>query len=517
MQALPPHLSSEIFANLFDAYSLFCCQVDHNGRLLQMWGDNGFYGLQAWVPGEELAQQDFLLGMPFNEAWVMRDVNVSEGNHADIYFTPSTQEKLYLIFVSTQGSIARRREIQQRGNELTLLHEQNKKLIEQLEHTQLELRQENLSKSHFIAGMSHEFRTPLTSILGYTQLIGDQARLSHETQEYLGAVERASQHLLSLVENLLDQAQFETQEFKLQRINTSLEDLITEVAAIVAPLASVKGLAFSADITPRCTRFAYLDNLRVRQILINLLGNAVKFTADGQVSLLVDEDQDNLIFEVTDTGPGIPKAQQAHVFKAFGRINEHSGSPGVGLGLSITKRLLKRMRGHIELHSEEGKGCTFRVTMPYHAAGEDYIFLQTQPIKSISPEEVQRTKTILLAEDNPDISNLLKILLKRANYEVTIAENGQLALAYARARDFDMIISDIQMPILSGLDLVKHLRAEHFNKPVIALTASHKASEQQEMLDAGFSAFLTKPIEISKLLETLERLSMESSSLNRYP
>lgn len=291
MQALPPQLASEIFANLFQYYSLFCCEVDHKGRLLHMWGDNSFYGLEEWSLGRDLSQQDFLLGMPLDEGWVIRDANVSPDNYADIYFTPNARGKRYLVFISTQASIARRREVQQRGNELTLLHEQNKKLIAQLELSQRELRDENVSKSHFIAGMSHEFRTPLTSIIGYSQLIGEQAGLTQETQEHLGAVERASQHLLSLVENLLDQAQFETQEFKLQRINASLEDLIVEVTAMVAPLAGVKGLAFSADITPRCSRFAYLDNMRVRQILINLLGNAVKFTQEGLVSLIVDEEE----------------------------------------------------------------------------------------------------------------------------------------------------------------------------------------------------------------------------------
>jgi len=507
MQNLPPHLAGEIFSKLFHLYSLFCCEIDKNGRLLQMWGDNNFYALSDWHIGQNTMEEDFLLGMPLDEAWIMRDVNVTLDNHADIYYSPNVRGKRYLIFISTQGSITRRREIQQRGNDLTLLHEENKKMISQLENSQSELNSENISKSHFIAGMSHEFRTPLTSIIGYTELISEEVGLSGHIQEHLGAIERSSQHLLSLVENLLDQAQFDAQDFKLQVNNVSLEDLIKEVTAVIAPLAGAKGLSFSARITPECWRFAYLDNMRMRQILINLLGNAVKFTAEGEVALVVDKQNDSIVFSVRDSGCGIPENEHDKIFKAFSRVHDNTVQPGVGLGLSITKRLIERMQGKIILHSIVDVGSTFTVYVPYKSADDDYVLQQTQPIEINTRDDLGRSKTILLAEDNPDISNLLKILLKRAGYEVTIAENGQLALSYARANDYDLVISDLQMPVLGGLELVQYLRSDEFDKPIIALTASHKKSEQDDLLKAGFSAFLTKPVQMTELLATLERLS----------
>jgi signal transduction histidine kinase/ActR/RegA family two-component response regulator len=507
---LPQKLSDEIFTNLFHVYSLFCCEVDQHGELIQQWGNNSFYGLSDWEIGKNVMQEDFLLGLPMDEEWVMRDVNVAPDNHADIYYTPNILGKRYLIFISTQASIERRRENQQRGNDLTLLFEQNKEQISKLQETQFALTTENISKSQFIAGMSHEFRTPLTSIMGYSQLISEQPGLSQQSQEHLNAVERASQHLLSLVENLLDQSLFDSEEFKLQLNNVSLEDLINEVAAVIAPLAGAKGLAFSASISTRCSRFAVMDNVRVRQILINLLGNAVKFTNDGEVSLDVDESKENFIFKVKDTGPGIPASEQEKIFNAFSRLKINATKPGVGLGLSISKQLIERMRGSIELESEDAKGSTFIVSLPYQRADEEYILQQTQPIPVNEEPETELSQSILLAEDNPDISNLLKLLLNRAGYEVTIAENGQLALAFARSREFDMIITDLQMPVLGGKALVKFLRHEGFTKPIIALTASHKKNERQTLLDSGFSAFLTKPIQMADLLSTLERLSIES-------
>lgn len=489
-------------------YSLFCCEVDKDWRVVQMYGDNKFYGLSEWFIGKDLSDHDFLLGMPLDESWIMRDMNVTPDNHADIYFAPNSRGKRYLIFISTQGSIARRRENQQRGNDLTLLHEQNKKLISQLEIQQQKMSDESMSKSHFIAGMSHEFRTPLTSIIGYTQLISEQAGLSRDSQVYLDAVERSSQHLMSLVENLLDQAQFDTDDFKLLRINVSLEDMINEVTMVVAPLAATKALSFSADITPRCSRFAYLDNVRVRQILINLLGNAVKFTDDGEVSLIVDEADGHLVFMVADTGPGIEEKDREKIFAAFSRLKEKSNKPGVGLGLSISKKLVQRMEGTIEISSTVGEGTTFTVKLPFMRADEDYVFQQTQPMTVITPADHVRVKTILLAEDNPDISNLLKIILMRSGYDVTIAENGELALAFAQAKDFDVILSDVQMPVMNGLDFVKLFRKEDKEKPVIALTASNKVSEKKEMFEAGFSDLVTKPVKMDELLDKLERISV---------
>ncbi len=503
MPALPTPLASEIFSNLFHFYSLYCCELDKNTRIVNMWGDNKFYGFDDWHLGQELSNEDFLLGMVFNETWIMRDVQVAVDNHADIYFSPNIKGKRYLVFISTQHTVGRRREIQQRGNQLTLLHERNKKLITQLEESQSSLTDSNTDLSNFIASMSHEFRTPLTSITGYAQLISDQAGLPASTIKHLSYIESASQHLLALVENLLDQTQLNTDNFQLQRTSVSIDELATEVTAVMASLASAKGLAFSASMSEHCVKYASLDGLRTRQILINLLGNAIKFTDEGEVKLLIDSSESEIILVVTDSGPGIPPHMHESIFEAYQRSNMPSTKPGAGLGLNITKRLVEKMEGTISLLSNEGTGAQFTIRLPYIEADENFVLEHTQPVPILILPSDNAVFSLLLVEDNEDISNLLKIFLNRAGYKVEIAENGQIALDKSRMHDYDAIITDLHMPILGGKELVKLLRKEGYKKPVIALTASEKKSEQEQMLQEGFTLVLTKPIQVPELMHKL--------------
>ena len=503
MQALPPPLANEIFSNLFHFYSLFCCELDKNTRVINMWGDNKFYGFDDWSLGQDLSKENFMLGMVYDEAWVMRDVQVSQDSHVDIYFSPNVLGKRYLIFISTQYSIERRRETQLRGNQLTLLHERNKKLITQLEESKSTLTTNNAGLTNFIASMSHEFRTPLTSITGYAQLIGDQAGLPNDTVKHLSYIESASQHLLSLVENVLDQAQLDTENFQLQRTNVSIDELVTEITAVMASLASAKGLAFSANMSEECVQFAMLDGLRVRQILINLLGNAIKFTEDGEVKLLIDSTDTEIILTVNDTGPGIDPSMHKSIFEAYQRSDVPSSKPGVGLGLNITKRLVDKMEGTINLLSSAGNGTQFTIRIPFLEADDDFVEEHTQPIPLMKVSSSKKMYSLLLVEDNNDISNLLKIFLTRGGYEVDIAENGEIGLHKTRMHNYDAVITDLQMPILGGRELVQILRKEGFAKPVIALTASEKKSEQEQMLLEGFTAILTKPIQMPDLMSKL--------------
>ena len=504
MQDLPPQLTNEIFSNLFHSYSLYCCELDKNTRIIGMWGDNNFYGLEGWHLGQDLSKEDFLLGMVFDEPWVMRDVQVEEDNHADIYFSPNVLGKRYLIFISTQSTINRRRENQARGNQLTLLHERNKKLITQLEVSKDSLVSNNSDLSNFIASMSHEFRTPLTSIIGYAQLIGDQAGLPNKIIDHLSYIESASQHLMALVENVLDQAQLDTKNFQLQRTNVSIDELVSEVTAVMASLASAKGLAFSAVMSANCVQFAMLDRLRIRQILINLLGNAIKFTDEGEVKLLIDSSNTEIILIVSDTGLGIPPSKHQSIFEAYSRPERSIGTPGVGLGLSITTRLVDKMDGSINLISSEGNGSQFTVRIPFIEADEDFVLEQTQPIPILNLTNNQhQAYTLLLVEDNPDISNLLKIFLNRAGYIVELAENGQIALQKSKSKVYDAVITDLHMPILGGRELARLLRKEGYTKPVFALTASEKKSEQKQMLQEGFTSVLTKPVQMPELMSKL--------------
>jgi len=330
--------------------------------------------------------------------------------------------------------------------------------------------------------------------------------LNGDGYDHLAAVERSSQHLLSLVENLLDQAQFESDKFELMESNVSIPQMVEQIASIIAPLAADKGLAFRADLVPRVQRYAYMDGTRARQIMINLLGNAVKFTDEGIVTFSLDQVEDDLIFTIEDTGPGIPKEAQETVFSAFQRVKETSLKPGVGLGLNISLRLAQNMGGDIKLESTLGEGTKFTVTLPHREADQDFIFEQTSEIKLPLNDDPDRVRHLLLAEDNPDISQLLQILLKRSGYEVTVTNNGQEASDAMANQEFDAVITDLLMPIMTGQELVKKIRRKGYDNPVIALTASHKKNEQEALRQIGFSTILNKPVQMPELLAKLEEL-----------
>lgn len=505
MPALPPQLASHVFANLFDVYSLLCCEVGESGRVENVWGDAEPYGLMDMEIGIRVQDLPFLMGMPLNESWVIESTETVSGHHCDIHFTPDLGDKNYLVFVPTGTKVIRHRENQQRSHELEILQKQNAKLIERLQHSKDMLEKESAMKSKFIAGMSHEFRTPLTSVLGYTQLLAEIPQMTPESHAHLIAVERSAQHLLSLVENLLDQAQIETNNFKLKPSNISLETMMEEVSAIIAPLAASKGLAFHAQLSPNCERYAFLDGVGMRQVAINILGNAVKFTDEGEISFMLEQVGENLVFTITDTGPGIPESEYKKIFTAFGRINKKSTIPGVGLGLNISARLVELMQGSIDIDSTVGEGTSFIVAVPFQRADKHYVLQQTQQILLPKKKEKEGVKRLLLAEDNPDISQLLSILLKRSGFEVTVASNGRIALDAMAKKEYDAVVTDLMMPEMTGQELVQKLRRKGYENPILALTASQKKGELVQMRRLGFTEILSKPIQLPELLMALNK------------
>lgn len=506
MPALPPQFAQHLFANLFDLYSLFCCEVSKVGRIEQMWGDAQAFSLDHIKVGTRVHDLPFLVGMPLNESWELLDLEVSEDLHCNVHYKANLEGMNYVVFVPTENTMERRRADQQRSHELAILEKKNAKLINRLQKSKENIEKESALKSRFIAGMSHEFRTPLTSILGYTQLLSEVPGLSQESHAHLIAVERSSNHLLSLVENLLDQAQFESESFELKYKDVYLQGFMEEVSAVIAPLAADKALAFHAQLSPNCQAFAKLDVVRLRQVMINILGNAVKFTADGEVNFILEQMQDKLVFTIRDTGPGIPEKDYERIFSAFGRLDGTSNAPGVGLGLNISARLVGLMKGTIDIDSKVGVGTSFIVSVPYIGADKKFVDQQTQQIllpKKKNEENVK--KRLLLTEDNPDISQLLTILLKRSGFDVSVAENGREALHAMSEKEFDVVITDLNMPVMGGQELVQKLRAKGYQNPVIALTASQKKHEFKYMQGLGFTDILNKPIQLQELLMTLEK------------
>ena len=377
-------------------------------------------------------------------------------------------------------------------------------------------------KSEFLANMSHEIRTPLTAILGYADLLRDEGDLAMEPAlrlQTIDTIRAAGQHLLTVINDILDLSKIEADQMMVERIETPLIEILREVESLMRPRAIAKGVELRAVMkSPLPDRFLS-DPTRLRQILLNLVGNAVKFTMVGGVTMNVQtchaEEQERLIVDVEDTGPGMTEDQTANLFRAFSQADTtvtrlHGGT---GLGLTISRRLAAMMGGDVKLmRTEPGKGSCFRLVLPLEpapgavmvatleAVGES---LATAPVAPM----VRLTGRVLLAEDGADNQRLIAFHLKKAGADVTIADNGLMALwmidaAVAQGAPYDLLLTDMQMPEMDGYTLARTLRRRGSTLAIIALTAHAMAEDRQRCLDAGCDEYASKPIDKGELLAT---------------
>ena len=410
---------------------------------------------------------------------------------------------------------AAHRDRQQVANELRLLHASQKKLIEkqrdligelveaktELDHRRLEAERANASKSRFIATMSHEFRTPLTSIINYAELALEDATGVEIIRKSAEAIARAGRHLNQLVDTVLDEARLEAGQFKLNESVFGLRELFDDIAAIMAPLAADKGLSFGIFVDGDVPGRVFADEVCLRQILINLLGNAVKFTDAGGVRLEIGWEPNSLLATVTDTGPGIPARDQERIFHAFERAEsaDRLTRPGTGLGLSISLKLARLMGGDIQLSSEPGRGCTVRVVAPATVVDSD---LETDPALPEPAQELRapHPATILVCDDDEDLLALAEYYLQRAGYGLLVARDGEEAIQKALAYVPDLVLMDINVPRVTGSEAAARLRANGFDAPIIALTAS----DVRKLDHRNFSGSLRKPIQMPRLLAQIQ-------------
>lgn len=366
------------------------------------------------------------------------------------------------------------------------------------------------AKSQFLAHMSHEIRTPLNGIIGVADLLNGTP-LSEEQNNYVKTIRNSGEALLSIINDILDFSKIEAGKLDLENTSFSLPELCETIRSIfIAPLHT-KGLAFEFNMTPQVPVYVASDPLRIKQILINLIGNAIKFTSKGKISLKLDaqttQDQKiRLLMQVSDTGIGISPDQQHKLFAAFSQIDASTTRKygGTGLGLQISLKLAELMGGNIELESEEGKGSCFSVHLLVDPGEEPTQQQQNNKVISIkAPEDVR----VLVAEDNPTNQMVVKAMLKKLGYDPVIVGNGAEAIESAHHQVFDIILMDCQMPVLDGFAATQQLRAEaKFTQlPIIALTAGATLEEQQQCFDAGMTDFLSKPITIDALQKGLAK------------
>ncbi len=376
----------------------------------------------------------------------------------------------------------------------------------------------NESKSEFLANMSHEIRTPMTAIIGFGEVLLEYTN-TPEARDAANTIVRNANHLLEIINDILDLSKIEAGKMTVELVHFDPRELVRDVEKLMRVRADAKNLQLSIDFDPLTPSLILSDPTRVRQILVNLVGNAIKFTELGAVNMRVSclAEAHIMVFEVTDTGIGMDQAQMEKLFKPFSQADNSTTRRfgGTGLGLSICKRLTTLLGGDISVESIPGLGTSFRAAI----SGGQTSFENTASIAPPPREELldarpdhheggllQRLR-ILLAEDGPDNQRLIGHVLRKAGANVSIVDNGLKAyeLAMKSERDghpFDVVLMDMQMPVMDGYEAVRQLRQASYTGRIVALTAHAMADDRRKCLEAGCDEFQTKPINRHDLVES---------------
>jgi signal transduction histidine kinase/CheY-like chemotaxis protein len=384
-------------------------------------------------------------------------------------------------------------------------------LIKQVHEAIQRERKASYAKNLFLANMSHEIRTPLTAIIGFSEALLDINQTMAERIEGIKTINRAGKHLLGVISDILNLSKIEAGKVEVERLPVPLFALLDEVAAMASLQAEAKGIYFRVDPVFPLPQTIESDPIRIKQILFNVIGNAIKFTEQGGVKLRVRHEPAAalLVVEVIDTGIGISPEQVSRLFQAFTQADASTTRRfgGTGLGLALSRQLAELLGGSIDVASLPGRGSSFTITLDTGAVGAFiHSSLEMRQLALPAEEEADLRPvrgSLLLAEDNSDNQRLISLKARRLGVEPTVVENGAQAVEAALAQPYDLILMDMQMPVMDGLTAVRTLRDKGYRGPIVALTANTSAQDRQNCLDAGFDGFLSKPVEQKRFEESV--------------
>ncbi len=387
----------------------------------------------------------------------------------------------------------------------------------------MDLKEANSAKTHFLANMSHEIRTPLTAIIGYSDSLQSKLVKPEEQSKAIGIIAKTSHHLLDVINDILDISKIESGKIEVDIRATNLNNIVQQAIETSEPKAIAKNIVFNLDYVFPIPAILVTDGTKLKQMLINLLNNAIKFTHVGSVTLTISVEQENILFTVSDTGIGLNQQQLEIIFTPFLQadqsINRRYG--GSGLGLSICQQFAQQLGGSLNVASEVNKGSTFVISLPLNTASQQHQDQQwlNDITETAKLDKHPKTKnkplekfdlTILLADDHNTNRELIALVLKRSGVNVIEVDNGASAVEKAREQAFDMILMDIQMPVMDGVQAFKAIQTFDTSTPVVALTANNMQHEIDQYYALGFYDYLAKPLQLNTLSRLLTKVKNEN-------
>jgi signal transduction histidine kinase/CheY-like chemotaxis protein len=489
---LPEFVRAYLEEVWFEQRAMFCVVLRADGSIEQALGNARVFGLSA----DAAEVSDMVAGLDATESLIIPFVQFGAGRAAHLHHVARAGQRFVLLFAA-DNTFAEIGAQQQLANELALANVRQAQTISALTQAQQLLRdsERELKRAHdlkslFISKMSHEFGTPITAVLGRIRLLeSSQVSDFGAAQEHLSVVRRGVMHLHQLVQSVLDEARLEQGTLRLEPTRVRMSEIIEDLSELFAATAQEKSLKFEAVCEE--DHLLWLDPLRVKQVLINLVSNGLKYTQEGKVSLYMHWRDGKFTANVSDTGPGMTREQAASLFRPFKRLNERGSVSGTGLGLAISLDLAKHMGGGIEVRSNLGEGSSFIFTMPCDTA------LAAQSTRV-------RDAKVLVVDDDTDIRELLCAVLSQDGMSVSEASNGAEAEERFKTVAPDVILLDMQLGTEHGSAVAKKLRKLGCTARIVALSASNSGETSLQALTSGCDAFLSKPVDFTRLREMMQ-------------